>query len=37
MFEKATHFVEGPIPGDVKEKNEEAIGELGAKLKGIFS
>ncbi len=37
MFDKATHFVEGHIPGGVKEKAEEVMGEMGSKLKGIFS
>lgn len=37
MFKKAKDFVEGHIPGGMKEKAEEAIGEMGGKLKGFFN
>ncbi len=37
MFEKATNFVEGLTPNGLKEKGEEMLGEMGTKLKGLFS
>lgn len=37
IFEKAIHSVEGNIPGSLKEKGEEMLGEMGKKLKGLFS
>ena len=35
-FEKAKDFVEGHIPGGLKEKAEEMLGGVGEKLKGMF-
>ena len=37
MFDKDAHFVDGHIAEGMKEKAEEVMGEMGAKLKGIFS
>ncbi len=37
IFDKATTFVEGHIPGSLKEKGEEMLGEMGNKLKGLFN
>ena len=37
MFDKAKDFVEGHIPGGIKGKAEEMMGEMGTKLKGLFS
>lgn len=37
MFDKAKGFVEEHIPGGMKEKTEEMMGEMGTKLKRLFS
>jgi hypothetical protein len=37
ILQKATHFVEDHIPGNLKEKAEEALEGVGGKLKGLFS
>lgn len=36
-FEKAKDFVEGHIPGGLKEKAEKMVGGVESKIKGLFS
>lgn len=37
MFDIATHYVEDHVPGGMKEKAAEVMGEMGNKLKGLFN
>jgi hypothetical protein len=37
MLEKAGHFVTDHLPGGMKEKAEEMIGQAESKIKGLFS